>query len=177
MLKVAKELLSLTVKHFFQQRGRLKEKIVKKYEGVKRLKKKNISRKIISVMMVLFLFMAFCSSALAYTFTFSFPGSSSTSSSAKNTSAKLTTSAPYVKHNARVTPTNYHLQYRSGSTINLIYDPVSSAKTITDYSTTVKQSFTYKTGYGGAGQYMYMVGRPTDYTNYYAYTAAGTWSP
>lgn len=177
MLKVAKELLSLTVKYFFQQRGRLKEKIVKKYEGVKRLKKKNISRKIISVMMVLFLFMAFCSSALAYTFTFSFPGSSSTSSSAKNTSAKLTTSAPYVKHNARVTPTNYHLQYRKESTIDVTFDPISSASTITNYSTTVKKSFTYKTGYGGREQYMYMVGVPTDYSNYYAYTAAGTWSP
>lgn len=141
------------------------------------MKKKNVSRKIISLMMVLFLFMAFCSSALAYTFTFSFPGSSSTSSSAKNTSAKLTTSAPYVKHNARVTPTNYHLQYRKESTIDVTFDPISSASTITNYSTTVKKSFTYKTGYGGREQYMYMVGRPTDYSNYYAYTAAGTWSP
>ena len=144
------------------------------------MKKKNVSRKIISLMMVLFLFMAFCSSALAYTFTFSFPGSSSTSSSAKNTSAKLTTSTPYVKHDANVTPTNYHLQYRSGSSISVTFDPISSASTITDYSTTVKKSFTYKTGYGGSGQYMYMVGVPTAVTKgqkYYAYTAGGTWSP
>ena len=139
------------------------------------MKKKNVSRKIISLMMVLFLFMAFCSSALAYSFNFYFPGPNY--SSTKWTAVQLTTSAPYVKHNARVTPTNYHLQYRSGSSISVVYDPISSASTITDYSTTVKKSFTYKTGYGGAGQYMYMVGVPTDYPDYNEYTAAGTWSP
>ena len=142
------------------------------------MKKKNVSRKIISLMMVLFLFMAFCSSALAYSFNFYFPGPNY--SSTKWTAVQLTTSAPYVKHNARVTPTNYHLQYRKESTIDVTFDPISSASTITNYSTTVKKSFTYKTGYGGSGQYMYMVGVPTAVTKgqkYYAYTAGGTWSP
>ncbi|MGI6261069.1 MAG: hypothetical protein ACOYJR_04440 [Acutalibacteraceae bacterium] len=144
------------------------------------MKKKNISRKIISVMMVLFLFMAFCSSALAYEFIFSFPSSDSNLPMTKYTTAKRTTSAPYVKHNANVTPTNYHLQYREGSSISVVYDPIASYKTIENYSTTVKKSFTYKTGYGGAGQYIYMVGVPTAATKgqkYYAYTSGGTWSP
>ena len=146
------------------------------------MKKKNVSRKIISLMMVLFLFMAFCSSALAYEFIFSFPSSESGLPLTKFTTAKRTTSvsAPYVKHDANVTPTNYHLQYREGSSISVVYDPISSASTITNYSTTVKKSFTYKTGYGGAGQYMYMVGLPTSTSQghkNYAYTAGGTWSP
>ena len=146
------------------------------------MKKKNVSRRIISLMMVLFLFMAFCSSALAYEFIFSFPSSESSLPATKYTTAKRTTSvsAPYVKHDANVTPTNYHLQYREGSSISVVYDPIASASTITNYSTTVKKSFTYKTGYGGAGQYIYMVGVPTAATKgqkYYAYTSGGTWSP
>lgn len=122
--------------------------------------------------MTFFVLMAFCSSALAYSYSFTL---SKDNNPVAATAPYKTTSSPYVKQSAKVTPTTYFLQYREEGIVDVLYDPISTV-IVSNYSTTEKRTFTYKTGYGASGQYMYMVGRATE-SNYNPYTTSGTWSP
>lgn len=132
---------------------------------------KKFARRLLSFLMAGCLMAMLCIPVYAYWFAFNFMPPFN--GSLRYTTSELSTGAPYVKHDLNTQETNYALQVRAGGSVSS--DPLVS-NTIYNYANTVKRSFTYKTGYGGAGQKYYMIGYPSN-VNFNQYTTGKDWSP
>lgn len=107
----------------------------------------------------------FAASSYRLRLTYPFPGSMD--SDGPETKVRGTT--PFVNPDIATTATNYYLSPGAGSRDE-------ATRQIRNVTTTGRRNFTYNSGYGGAGNVLYINGYP-DRMEYRSYTATGTWSP
>lgn len=131
-----------------------------------------MKKKIRAALLALMMVTALGTQAFAYSYSFSFKQPYD-SSWTKTQICYGATSSPYVSPSATSAKTMYYLIPKDVANAGHV-DPAAS-----DYYTTTKKGrhdFTYRSGYGGAGQKYYLAACPTEW-DFYDYKIGGTWSP
>lgn len=131
-----------------------------------------MKKKIRAALLALMMVTAFSTQAFAYSYYFHFTQPYDESWT-KTPSYYEGTSSPYVSPSTTSAETMYYLIPRDVADAGHV-DPAAS-----DYYITTRKgrhNFTYRSGYGGAGQNYYLAACPTDW-DFYAYGIGGTWSP